>query len=639
MTASDGTLWISTSNGLNALNPVTGEITAYYHSPTDSATLSDNRTEPTLEDADGSLWIGTFNGISHLDVKTGIVKRYYARQKTGSLRANRYYSIHQDQTDPDVLWLGSARGLQKFNKSTGSFTFINISGNSTVGQNLSENGVLGLYQHSDASLWVALDNVNALLRCDLSSMRWQIYPSPRTNTLTPNRLRGTYDIKYKSADEVWVSMVPGVGSFNIHTGEYTWFSLSDTLNGSAFASACRHMAFDSRGHLWLPSLKGASRSLEPIKRQRKYASTIVVKSASVDDRPLSIFHTVDPTPIQLAFHEKSLTIDFQLLNPSSRNTVEYAYRLLGHENDWNSSDSGRVTYSGLNRGRYNLEMKAREIGKPWSEISSIPVYVETPWWNTVLFKGLLVMGLAAIVLTMILLKAAHRRREKRLKADHEQQLAHVQMEALRAQMNPHFLFNTMNSINHYILKNDKKSASSYLTKFSRLIRLVLNHSKAEMVTLQDELESLKLYVELEQLRFEQKFEYQISLADDIKADQVMVPPLLIQPYVENAIWHGLMQKDGPGHLHVAISDENNHLVVSIKDDGIGREAAKEFRNSLGKKNSFGTAITQNRIDLVNHLYGSETEVETTDLYNTAGTPAGTQVVIIIPHIEFQHRNS
>jgi LytS/YehU family sensor histidine kinase len=152
------------------------------------------------------------------------------------------------------------------------------------------------------------------------------------------------------------------------------------------------------------------------------------------------------------------------------------------------------------------------------------------------------------------------------------------MMALRAQMNPHFLFNCLNSINSFIMENDPDSASEYLTKFSRLIRLILNNSQPGPVTLASEIESIRLYVEMEAMRFNNRFSYKIDVDEDLEINTIEIPPLLIQPYVENAIWHGLMHRDSKGHLLIQFRQEDRYLCCIIEDDGIGRQQAKLLRS-------------------------------------------------------------
>jgi len=224
----------------------------------------------------------------------------------------------------------------------------------------------------------------------------------------------------------------------------------------------------------------------------------------------------------------------------------------------------------------------------------------------------------------------NRRKEQQL-VEMQQQKTELEMQALRAQMNPHFIFNSLNSINMFILENNKLQASEYLSKFSRLVRLILQNSQEAFIPLERELEALKLYLELESLRFENKFEYKISVDGSVDTTVLKVPPLVIQPYAENAIWHGLMQKREKGHLEIELYAENQILFYKITDDGIGRKKATDLKSKSGlMQKSMGMRITADRIAMIEQQ--NKTPITITDLVLSDGSPGGTEVLIKIPVI-------
>ena len=221
--------------------------------------------------------------------------------------------------------------------------------------------------------------------------------------------------------------------------------------------------------------------------------------------------------------------------------------------------------------------------------------------------------------------------KKQKEAAFQSRMAELEMMALRAQMNPHFIFNCLNSINRFILKNEPEAASDYLTKFSRLIRLILQNSQSKSVSLESELEALRLYVEMEVSRFEGQFDYQIIFDPDLEIEDLEVPPLIIQPFVENAIWHGLMHKEDKGHLQIELHRENNTLYCQITDDGVGRQRAAELKSkSASKSKSLGMQITAHRLELINVLNEKATTMEVIDLVDASGQACGTRVLLKIP---------
>jgi LytS/YehU family sensor histidine kinase len=214
----------------------------------------------------------------------------------------------------------------------------------------------------------------------------------------------------------------------------------------------------------------------------------------------------------------------------------------------------------------------------------------------------------------------------------QQKMTEVEMQALRAQMNPHFIFNCLNSINRYIVKSDQTTASLYLTKFAKLIRLILDNSNSKNVNLTNEMEALKLYIEMEALRFDKKFTYEIKVEGNLGTDTIELPPLIIQPYVENAIWHGLLHKDSNGHLSVRVSmNGDSMLQCIIEDNGVGRDKAKELKSKTAtSRKSLGMQLTENRLSLLNKHAELNASIEIIDLKNGNNEAAGTKVILKIP---------
>jgi tetratricopeptide (TPR) repeat protein len=252
-----------------------------------------------------------------------------------------------------------------------------------------------------------------------------------------------------------------------------------------------------------------------------------------------------------------------------------------------------------------------------------------------LLKKILIGGSLGFMLLGIILfrNLSLKRRNERLQSERAQaalqhKTAELEMQALRAQMNPHFIFNCLSSINGFILKNESEPASDYLTKFSRLIRMVLTNSKKSFITLQDELEMLRLYLEMERLRFQYSFDFNISFKNEIDSENIFIPPLLLQPFAENAIWHGLMQKQGHGYLEISLSLEKKILTCTITDNGIGRNKAAAIKSkSAEKQKSMGLQITSERLALLNQGIEEQIFFYIEDITNDEGSAAGTRVIL------------
>ncbi len=250
--------------------------------------------------------------------------------------------------------------------------------------------------------------------------------------------------------------------------------------------------------------------------------------------------------------------------------------------------------------------------------------------NRLLNFGFSGLALLTIIIAFLIIYTSRTNARRRL-SEMKRKVSELTQVNLRQQMNPHFIFNTLNSIQYYMYQHDKLATNNYLTKFSNLIRKVLENSQHTTVPLRDELDALKLYLELESLRFCDKFDYSIKIDEEIDPTLYRIPTMIIQPYVENSINHGLMPLKSKGSLDISVSLEDSHLVCIVEDNGIGREAAREIKKAKGTNhNSLGTHITNSRLDLVNSLYGTDLLILYTDLMNSEGKPSGTKVEIQIP---------
>jgi len=241
-------------------------------------------------------------------------------------------------------------------------------------------------------------------------------------------------------------------------------------------------------------------------------------------------------------------------------------------------------------------------------------------------------SVAFVTALLLLIVVRNKSRKKQAKTEFEKSVLEFEQQALRAQMNPHFIFNAINSIQNFILNKNEQEAYDYLAKFAKLIRIVLNNSQEKQLMLEQELEMIKLYVELEQVRFNNSFEFNLTVHEDVNTMEVAVPALLIQPYIENAIWHGLMNLENlrRGILNVGITQDKDILRICIVDNGIGREKAKQYKRE-DRHRSVGMALTEQRLLMINKMQEYENaKVEITDLYINDKTPAGTRVEIFIP---------
>jgi sensor histidine kinase YesM len=223
------------------------------------------------------------------------------------------------------------------------------------------------------------------------------------------------------------------------------------------------------------------------------------------------------------------------------------------------------------------------------------------------------------------------RKEEQLKIQYQLQTTELEAKALRAQMNPHFVFNCLNSIKALIQDDQKQKSVTYLTIFSKLIRTLFNNADKKEITLYDEIETCKLYLQLESIRFDPKFSYTVNVDETIDLKSLFVPALIIQPFIENAIWHGIVPKDAGGNVSLSVTRNNGKIEIMVEDNGIGREASMQSKaKSNISHQSKGVNLTQTRLELDNLMRRRNAELEIEDKIAVVGKANGTRVIIRMP---------
>ncbi len=336
-------------------------------------------------------------------------------------------------------------------------------------------------------------------------------------------------------------------------------------------------------------------------------------------------------PITLHYQQNRIMLRFGLLNFAHNEIYSFSYKLHEKDKTWiNNGNSAELLFNSLQPGNYHIQVIATNVsGNAVGKITGIKFTIRPPFWQTWWFR---IIALAFIIFLVYLL---FKRRLKvvRKKAAIQQQLAELEGKALRAQMNPHFIFNSLNAIQECIVSGKVDAAYYYLARFSKLLRMVLNNSEKDLVSLQEETDMLSIYLQLESLRFKDSFNYHINIGKNIESDIIEVPPLLLQPYIENAIWHGLIHREGEKTLHIDCTEKDGILYCSITDNGIGRKKAAEIvAAKLGGERfeSKGMKLSEQRIRMMNLQEENNYKVSVIDLVNEEGHSLGTRVIFELP---------
>ena len=325
--------------------------------------------------------------------------------------------------------------------------------------------------------------------------------------------------------------------------------------------------------------------------------------------------------VELKYNENNIELTYQGIYYPNANALKYEYSIDGGVH-WQYTQNRSISLLSLPYGSYHLMIKVVTPRRIESEIKNLYIYITPPFWFTWWFYILE----ALVVLFIIYGIVKYYLFQDRLK----HKAVEMELKSLRAQMNPHFTFNTMNSIQHFILKNKKEDALNFVRKFSKLIRMILENTMYDQIPIQQEIDALRYYLEIEQTRLEHKFSYVINIDKRIDSDYEEIPSMILQPYVENAIWHGIMSKEGSGEIKVEILKENNGYSCIVEDNGIGREAAQKTESEFKtKKKSFGMKITEDRLKLFNQEKNGRVTARVIDLKSTAGKALGTRIEIKI----------
>jgi ligand-binding sensor domain-containing protein len=346
----------------------------------------------------------------------------------------------------------------------------------------------------------------------------------------------------------------------------------------------------------------------------------------------SVFHLADPTT--LAPSESFFSVHFVALRYNDAGERLYRYRIREIDSAWKETNNTFVNYSKLPKGKYTFEVQSiNAIGQPWSDVKKVsltllPYFYQTGWF----------LVLCIVMVTFVIAYLIYFFLKRKLeKSRNLTKFAELELKALRSQINPHFIFNCLTSVQNLILKKEVDGAELYLSKFSSFLRNNLISSRENFILVGDEFKYLKQYVELESMRLKDKFFYVFDIDPTLESSKLYIPPMLIQPYIENAIWHGLHHKQGEKKLSIRAFMNNGQVKIIIHDNGIGRAASVSFNNETKPFKSLGMTITNERLEMLRLQTGLLFSVIIIDEYNI-DTPSGTKVELTLPYIENEFIN-
>ncbi len=391
--------------------------------------------------------------------------------------------------------------------------------------------------------------------------------------------------------------------------------------GDGLASEQINSLFLYEDKIYIATKKGISIVDRDIEFEQEIP-IVKINNVKINERDTSVFGTY-----KLESNQRNIKFDFGGILFNKPSSIQYKYMLSGLDSDWVFTKNATAQYPSLPPGQYSFLLQAKSINSRWSELKKVEFSISRKITEMLIFKILLAVAACVLLLLGFMFFSRSRRRSRDFKMS--------QMTALRAQMNPHFIFNSLNSVQDYILRDDKVAANKYISRFSKLMRYILNASEKEFTNLKKELDSLEVYMSIESMRFDNELKYSIEISDNLESEKYMIPTMILQPYIENAINHGLKHAEGEKKLFLRVKKYNAGLVIEIEDNGVGRIKSRSIKlESDNNYDSKGTQINQQRIELLNKHYQNKNKVTFKDVYDKDRNPTGTKVEIFLNSIKF-----
>lgn len=669
-TDDDDNIWIGTDGGGLFEFENKSNVFSNWRNNSSSSSLSNDVVQHLLIDKNKNIWVGTMNGICKFNPTTNAFKRYFLGiyKPTDNLKIPAYSSIRLFESKAGELYALDEHAIYHFNTTKGSFENIQFNFGSKYITPRS------IYEDSDSTWWLAtasglihlnirtgLLNTNTLtkinnihfktdqLYCILMADEnhfWIASGNSGLYLFDKNEMKITenyteknglsnnfiYGILKDNSGKLWMSTNRGISVFEPTTKQFRNYDINDGLQSNEFNSCAFYKT--KNNELLFGGINGFN-IIEPDKIPfNAFKPFVNITTIKTDDSTYySYQYKKQDKRIKLSSKQNNISFEFASSDYANTPKNRFEYKLEGYSNNWTRTNRNFVSYTKLPPGNYIFYVRASNNDGVWSTTTaSFSFRVKPTFWQSWWFRII-----AALIIVYFIYRTFNNRikdaREKekekmrlaRQKTEFEKQLAEIKLKALVSQMNPHFIFNCMNSIQAMILSDQNMQASTYLTKLSRLVRSVLENSVKTFIPLQEVIDNLKLYLELESLRFDQQFNYDIR-TENIDVYSVEMPSMLIQPYVENAIWHGLLKKVGEKNIHIRFYKKENSIFCEIEDNGIGRIKAGEL-NLRKQHKSLGTVITKEMFETLHKIKETKHDVEIIDLYDENHLPLGTKVVI------------
>ena len=585
--------------------------------------LTDDWIRSIAQDKDFNIWIATVSGISKLTPTNYSDLKFTIRnfKQENGLPDDRINTLASD--NENRMWFGTNNGHIGYIQN-GKIT------NYGINDGIKKSVIKSITFDKHNQLWAASEG-EGLFQADLKSNFITFNQIKKKDGINSNNI---YLLQFDKKGQLWLGAGGGVDRVSFtkvggisdikHFGQNEGF-----LGGETCTNA---ISVSKNGDLWIGTLDGLNRHT-PTKSKintiapRLHMSDITLFYLSITEG-VNDWYNISNT-LSFDYNENHISFHFEGINLKNPEEVYYQFQLKGFDNLWSPVDKYNVaTYSNLPSGNYTFIVKAGNEDGIWSKPIKISFTISTPFWRKWMFICL--FSIICISIILLIYKTRQRQiKKERERLQLEKNMLEMEQKALRLQMNPHFIFNAMNTVQAFIAKKDEKAARYYLAKFSKLMRKVLENSRNTLITIHDEIEALENYLNLEQLSNEDNFDYEIIVDENIQTDAYGIPPLLLQPFAENSLVHGLKEITHRGKITINFEWKETFIECSVSDNGRGRLAAKEIRHQKSSYHkSTALVLTQERLASLS----DELPVKSFEIIDMKD-PSGTRVILRIPVIE------
>lgn len=549
----------------------------------------------------GDVWIGGAHALYHFNKKGKKINEY------GVGRVNAVACDQQGQ-----IWFANEQGLNVLNNGKTLVKYpASLFGNQWV-SDIEVDTTRDLF-------WVSTFSNGLFVISD----KRIVYHLNSQNGLTSDFIN---DVVQDYQGDIWIATKKGINY--IHFDEQNFPELFRIGSESGLVTEEVNRIMITEQKIYVGTSDGLSILEKRNLRFRSASPRVYIGNVSIAEKEQE-----PALNYRISYTQSRLKIDVIGLSYHTNEPLVYKYIMEGLDSSWSYTNSPSIHYNSLLPGKYVFKVKAiNQDGVQSEQAAEVNFEVSFAYWQTLWFRVFLLFIVLLVLFASMAVRVRYIKRREEEKTRLTRLLGELELTALKAQMNPHFIFNSLGSIQNLINRDKKMEANIYLSKFARLLRMTLDYSDKREIPLADEINMLEHYLSLESLRFTNKFEYIIDTATGLDLYEVKIPPMLLQPFIENSIKHGLLPKKGDARLVVQFKRQNDDtLYCMVEDNGIGRVQREKLKeNSQMGHVSKGIKITRNRLELLNQIRNKPAEIRITDLYHDSGDAAGTRVEVVIP---------